>query len=186
MLADAGQRKRDCRALDTLSRLTLCELVLVSHLLLRSHVAQGLCVGYAASHTLATHLRGHSHPSTRMLSAHSCWAHARCTRLHTHHCGSLMWWGCDARMHLHWLSHVLSWIRAHSRVTMGHAWVHASRRGLIRGHHVAALRERMRAGVGDACSSAEVEARGRKGAKMCRRPESGRAAVSGRGQQCIE
>jgi hypothetical protein len=48
-------------------------------------------------------------------------------------------------MHLHGLTHMLAWIGGHAGMTVRHAWVYASGRGLIRGHHLVAMRLESRA-----------------------------------------
>lgn len=60
--------------------------------------------------------------------------------------------------------------------------MYASRRRLIRGHHIAALDIVLRVGDVRVCSAG---LRPEEVASLCRRPESGRAAVSRPEQQCI-
>lgn len=148
-------------------------------------MSNGLGVCHPSSHALTAHVRLHRHASSWMMSSHASRYHTVRARLHTHH-AHLLGRARNTWMHLHRLAHMLT-LRRHPWVTVSHAWVSASRRGLIRGHHLAMLLVSVRAAtvwVGmDMCASGCAKSRGV--AELRRRPVMGRAAGSRPGRQYI-
>lgn len=152
---------------------------LLLHCLLGCHMAHGLRIRHAASQALSAHLL-HGHTAW-MLSTHSLR-----TWLHAHHSTRLAHMGCarHARVHLHGLTHVRASILRHAWVAMSEARMHSSRRGLVRGHHLAArsvlhtAAARAEGGIGASVGYTSV-------AEPSRRPDKGRTAVSRPGKQCI-